>query len=64
MASCVCEERGYYNSGVPGIIAHVEHGQFLPEGVERCDACQRIASDEAALEILRACMQSEGPSQR
>ena len=57
MAKCVCEEPGYFYSGIPGIIAHVENGEFVPGGVERCDVCQRVASDDSALEILGACFQ-------
>ena len=51
---CECEEPGYFCSGVPGILAHVENGG-LPEGaeVERCDLCDRYASDEAARAKLR-----------
>ena len=51
---CECEEPGYFYSGVPGILAHVENGR-LPEGaeVERCDLCDRYESDEAALAKLR-----------
>ena len=53
-SSCECEQPGYFYSGVPGIIARVENGR-LAEGasVERCDLCQRYASDEAALAKLR-----------
>jgi len=51
---CDCEQPGLFFSGVPGIIARLEHG-WLPIGVdvERCDACQRYPSDEAALAHLR-----------
>ncbi len=35
---CHCELQGHFNSGIPGILAHLENGH-LPEGakVERCD---------------------------
>jgi hypothetical protein len=51
---CHCEEPGHFNSGIPGILAHLEDGR-LPQGckVERCDLCRRYPSDAAALEKLR-----------
>ena len=51
---CACEKPGYFCSGVPGILAHVENGR-LAQGakVERCDLCQQYPSDAAALEKLR-----------
>lgn len=51
---CECEKPGFFCSGVPGILAHMENGH-LAEGahVNRCDLCQRYPSDEAALEKLR-----------
>jgi hypothetical protein len=51
---CHCEEPGHFNSGIPGILAHLEDGR-LPEGakVERCDLCRRYPSDAAALEKFR-----------
>ena len=53
-ARCECEKPGYFCSGVPGILAHMENG-FLAEGAEvnRCDLCRRYPSDEAAFEKLR-----------
>jgi hypothetical protein len=50
---CECEEPGYFYSGVPGILAHLEDGR-LAEGakVERCDACCLYPDDEAALAKL------------
>ena len=50
---CDCEQPGYFYSDVPGIIARVEDG-VLAEGatVERCDACERYPSDEAAYQKL------------
>lgn len=51
---CECEEPGFFHSGVPGILAHMKNGRLAPgAGVERCDLCQRYASDAAALEKLR-----------
>ena len=46
---CECEQTGHFCSGVPGVIAHVEHGR-LEGGIEvqRCDACQRYPTDEIA----------------
>ncbi len=51
---CECEKPGFFCSGVPGILAHMENGR-LAEGaqVNRCDLCQRYPSDEAAFEKLR-----------
>jgi hypothetical protein len=50
---CACELPGTFCSGVPGILAHVENGRLVPgTKVERCDACERYPSDQAALEKL------------
>lgn len=50
---CVCEEPGYFNSRVPGIIAHVRNGIVFSK-VERCDSCRRYRSDfDARLALLR-----------
>ena len=52
--TCECELPGYFCSGVPGILAHLENGRLEPEGqVERCDVCLRYESDAAALKKLR-----------
>ena len=49
---CDCEEPGYFNSGVPGIIAHVKNGIVFSK-VERCDTCRRYRSDfDARLALL------------
>jgi len=51
---CECEEPGYFCSGIPGILAHLENGRLAAgKRAERCDICQRYPSDEAALEKLR-----------
>ena len=51
---CECEKPGYFCSGIPGILAHMEHGRLAPGAkVERCDLCRRYPTDEAALEKLR-----------
>lgn len=51
---CECEPPGYFCSGVPGILAHLENGRVVPGfEVERCDACRRYESDEAAEAKLR-----------
>jgi hypothetical protein len=56
MSKCDCEEPGFYCSGVPGILAHMEDGVVasdLPHmAVERCDACRRYPSDAAAYQEL------------
>ena len=50
---CECKEPGTFCSGVPGIIAEVENCRLVLGGkVERCDACQRYASDQAAHDKL------------
>ena len=51
---CECEKAGFFCSGVPGILAHMNNGR-LAEGavVNRYDLCQRYPSDEAAFEKLR-----------
>lgn len=49
-----CQLPGFFCSGVPGIVAHVENGRLSPEAkVERCDACLRYPTDEATLAKLR-----------
>jgi hypothetical protein len=51
---CECQDPGFFHSGVPGILAHMENGRLAEgAGVERCDLCQRYPSDEAALMRLR-----------
>lgn len=50
---CDCEAPGPFWSGVPGILARVVHGRIDPTSVERCDACERYPSDDAARERLR-----------
>lgn len=51
---CDCQLPGFFCSGVPGIVAHVENGRLSATAkVERCDACQRYPNDEAALVKLR-----------
>jgi hypothetical protein len=52
---CDCEKNlpGTFCSGIPGILARVENGRVVPgTKVERCDACERYPSDEAALQKL------------
>ncbi|MBA3481433.1 MAG: hypothetical protein H0T51_06420, partial [Pirellulales bacterium] len=52
-ARCDCEAPGYYCCGVPGVLAVIENGKVAPGAVvERCDACERFASDEAARQKL------------
>jgi len=51
---CECEKPGFFCSGIPGILAHMENGRLAKGAkVNRCDLCQRYPSDEAALEKLR-----------
>jgi hypothetical protein len=50
---CPCEQGGYFDSGVPGILAHLENGRLAPgAAVERCDQCQRYPTDAAARQTL------------
>jgi hypothetical protein len=50
---CDCELPGTFCSGVPGILARIENGRLVPgTEVERCDACERYPTDQAALEKL------------
>jgi phage FluMu protein Com len=49
---CECELPGYFNSGLPGVLAHVENGKVTSK-VERCDTCLRYASDREAAVALR-----------
>ena len=50
---CDCEKPGHFRSGVPGILAHVENGRLATDSkVERCDACERFATDQAARDRL------------
>jgi len=51
--TCPCEGTGFFTCGVPGILASVENGKVVPgTTVERCDACGRFESDEAARQKL------------
>ena len=51
---CDCELPGYFCSGVPGILAHLQDGRLAPDArVERCDLCERYPSDLAARQRLR-----------
>src|SRR5258708_6159847 len=51
--SCDCELPGFFNCSIPGILAHFENGRLAPGAtVERCDQCERYATDEAARQRL------------
>jgi len=51
---CECELPGFFCSGVPGILAHMENGRLAEgSGVERCDVCCRYPSDMAARDKLQ-----------
>lgn len=54
-----CEGQGFYTSGVRGVLAHVEDGQFY--GAERCDACELFQTDEAAEQALIAAGIEKAP---
>ena len=50
---CDCELPGFFHCGIPGILAHFENGRLAPGAtVERCDQCERYATDEAARQKL------------
>ena len=50
-----CERPGAFCSGVPGVLARMEQGRLaLSATVERCDLCQRYATDDAARQRLIA----------
>ena len=54
---CECELPGFFCCGVPGALAHFDNDNGngrLAQGakVERCDTCQRLASDAEALQYL------------
>lgn len=53
MRNCECEHPGYFHSGLPGVLAHVVKNR-LPRGasVERCDLCERYATDAEARKAL------------
>lgn len=53
---------GYFNSGLPGVLAHVHDGRVC-SAVERCDACQRYPSDQAAREALEQHLEPGGLSE-
>ena len=44
---CVCQERGVVCSGIRGILAGSPNKQGS-RIIEKCDACNRFLSDEAA----------------
>jgi hypothetical protein len=52
---CDCESPGYFNSGIPGILAHIEDDGLLAHDavIERCDLCARYPDDAAAAELLK-----------
>ena len=53
LCPCDCELPGPFCSGIPGILARIEDGRLVRDSeVQRCDACERFASDEAALARL------------
>ena len=54
---CECERPGAFCSGVPGVLARMEQGRLaLSATVERCDLCQRYATDDAARQRLIALL--------
>jgi hypothetical protein len=54
---CDCEQPGYFCSGVPGILAHLEDNKLAADtAVERCDLCERYPSDAAARRELKRCL--------
>jgi hypothetical protein len=45
---CCCEEAGTVRSGLRGILACPLNDRARNHVIERCDACERFDSDEAA----------------
>jgi hypothetical protein len=51
---CDCEAAGFFCAGVPGILAHLKDGRVAPGAkIERCDMCQRLPDDAAAIAKLQ-----------
>lgn len=51
---CDCEAAGFFCAGVPGILAHLDHGRVASGAkVERCDICKRFPDDAAATAKLQ-----------
>lgn len=60
---CDCEEGYRWSTGVPGILARIEGGSIVAgTTVERCDLCERFASDDDARSFLEAWLSS--PNQK
>ena len=56
---CVCEQPGYFYSGVPGIIARVVDGHLVAgASVEQCDACQLYPTDCEARQALEKVLKA------
>ncbi len=53
--SCACQAPGYFNSNIPGVLAHAEQGFVAAKAnVERCDQCEIYPNDaEARTELFR-----------
>lgn len=51
-----CEGPGYYSETcpLPGILARITNNRVKASTVERCDACERYASDQEAVDALIA----------
>jgi len=45
---CCCEDVGVVRSGIRGILACPLNERSQRRVIEKCDACERFASDEAA----------------
>jgi hypothetical protein len=52
LVGCDCQSPGIFNPGLPGVVAFVKDGAVRSK-VERCDLCERYASDEQAAGALR-----------
>ena len=50
---CHCEEPGHFNSGIPGILAHLENGR-LPEGA-RSNGATSVAATHRMRRLWRSC---------
>lgn len=56
---CECEAPGLFRSGVPGILAVVDECGKILSAVERCDTCERYATDDEARAVLLSTLARE-----
>jgi hypothetical protein len=50
---CQCMQPGFFNCGVPGVLAHLQNGRLPPDGnVQHCNQCGQYPDDESARQKL------------